>query len=575
MPVANAMLDLKQYDSLGAALREAIARWPEEICLIEADRDREKSRLTYREFGEASAQLASALEHSGFAHGSRASIIMTNQSKWQISAYAVFYAGGILVPLDWMLEADVHVQLLCHSRPDVLIVEYWFWKNITEAQSFPNLNVRTILVTEAPKDADLKGALRWEEFRVADPPEFRPRSRKDTACIVYSSGTGGHPKGCVLTHENYLEQCSAVAPIFPFFPGTRYLSIIPTNHAIDFMGGFVMPFTGGGTVVHLRSLKPVYIREAFTRYKINYMAMVPVILKNLQTGLQDKFAALPWHKRIALRLLMRVNRILTRNEPHLQLSRKLFAEVHRAFGGELRAFLVGGAFTEPGVIRFFHDLGIPIFNGYGETEACTAITLNDLKPFRPDTVGRPVPGVELRIVDPDGEGIGEVAVRSKTVMAGYLDDEEMTAETIVDGWLMTGDLGRIDSLGHLHLCGRVKNMIVTKEGKNVYPEDVEKVFSGLPVKELCVSAANFVWQVHTMVDEQLVLILHPSEGQSMTNDLRAEIARRNQQLAHHKRVSGFVIWDRDFPRPRKMEIGRRELAQQIRKETDRSAMVPL
>ena len=162
-----------------------------------------------------------------------------------------------------------------------------------------------MLVTEAPPGADLAGAQRWEEFRGARAPEFRPRKRTDTACIVYSSGTGGRPKGCVLTHDNYLEQCAAVTPLCPFWPGARYLSIIPTNHAIDFMGGFIMPFTGGGTVVHLRTLRPEYIREAFTRYKITYMAVVPLILKNLERGLRERFAALPPAKR---RMLERADR---------------------------------------------------------------------------------------------------------------------------------------------------------------------------------------------------------------------------------------------------------------------------
>ncbi len=142
-----------------------------------------------------------------------------------------------------------------------------------------------------------------------------------------------------------------------------------------------------------------------------------------------------------------VNKRLTRRRPKLALSRLLLKQVHQAFGGELRALFVGGAFTEPQTLQFFYDLGIPVANGYGLTEAGTAVTLNDFNPFRPDTVGRPLPGMEIRIVEPDAEGIGEVAVRSKTVMSHYLDDPEMTAETIVDGWLMTGDFGRIDADG--------------------------------------------------------------------------------------------------------------------------------
>ncbi len=141
--------------------------------------------------------------------------------------------------------------------------------------------------------------------------------------------------------------------------------------------------------------------------------------------------------------------------------------------------ITGGAFMEPSTLQFFYDLGIPVANGYGLTEAGTALTLNDLKPFRADTVGKPLPGVELRVLNPDAEGIGEVAVQSKTVMSHYLDDPELTAQTIVDGWLLTGDLGRFDGSGHLQLFGRKKNMIVTEGGKNIYPEDIETVFDGI------------------------------------------------------------------------------------------------
>jgi long-chain acyl-CoA synthetase len=569
------MLDLRQCQSLGEALRTAIERWPDEICLIEADRERENSRMTYRAFGAAALSLASGLQEAGFQNGTRAAIIMTNQPKWLISAYAIFFCGGVLVPVDYKLTADEQLQLLAHSKAEFLIVEYHLWRAIAQSENFRHLQARVVLVTEAPESSELYGAKRWEDFRGTDTPKFVQRGRKDPACIVYSSGTGGRPKGCVLTHENYLEQCMAVTPVFPFAPGDRYLSIIPTNHAIDFMGGFIMPFTGGGTIVHLRTLRPEFIREAFVRYKITYMAVVPLILKNLQSGLRERFAAVPPTKRRVLNALIAVNSALTRGRPRPGLSRMLLKDVHKAFGSRLRALLVGGAFTEPATIQFFHDLGVPIYNGYGCTEACTAITLNDLKPFRPDTVGRPVAGMEIRTLNPNAEGIGEVLVRSKTVMSHYLDDPEMTAETIRDGWLITGDLGRVDRDGHLQLFGRKKNMIVTEEGKNIYPEDVETVFEGLPVKEFCVSAANFLWPARTMVGEKLLLVVHPEPGTSVTNELVAEIAERNRRLLNYKRISGYLVWERDFPLTASLKIKRGELAEQIRESLDRSAMVVL
>src|SRR6266704_5755741 len=204
------MLDLSKYQSIGEALRDAVDQFANEVSLIEADRECEKERLMYRDFKERAHPLAKALQNASFAAGDRASIIMTNQSKWLISAYAVFFAGGVLVPLDYKLTPDEHWQLLKHSGASVLITEHPIWRQLAASNARDGSCVRTVLVTEAPADADLHGAQRWEEFRGAGQPEFVARHRRDIACIVYSSGTGGRPKGCMMTHENYLEQCVAL-----------------------------------------------------------------------------------------------------------------------------------------------------------------------------------------------------------------------------------------------------------------------------------------------------------------------------------------------------------------------------
>ncbi len=458
----------------------------------------------------------------------------------------------------------------------MLITEYPIWRQLSaSAGRAAATNLKTVLVTEAPANADLSGAQRWEEFRGTGEPAFVARKREDTACIVYSSGTGGRPKGCMMTHENYLEQCVALTSIYPFWPGVRYLSILPTNHAIDFMVGFFGPFTCGATVVHLRTLRPEYVREAFPKYEITYVSLVPLVLKNLQKGLQARFEALPAGKRKVFNFLVGLNQALTKSRPRLGISRRLLKQVHDAFGGELRAIIVGGAFTEPQTLQFFYDLGIPVANGYGLTEAGTAITVNDLKPFRADTVGKPLPGMEVRIVNPAADGVGEVSVRSKTVMAGYLNEPELTAETIVDGWLMTGDLGRFDESGHLQLTGRKKNMIVTEEGKNIYPEDIEAVFESLSVKEFCVFAANYIWPARSMTGEKLVLVLHLEPGQQYGEELRREINARNNRLLNYKRIHGVVLLDEDFPRTASLKIKRNVLAERLAKLDSASAILPL
>jgi long-chain acyl-CoA synthetase len=570
------MLNLANYPSIGAALKDAVDQFAKEVCLIEADREREKDRLTYREFKSRALPLACAIQGTGFSAADRASIIMTNQSKWLISAFAVFYCGGVLVPLDYKLTAAEQWQLLKHAGAKILVTEYPIWRQLAASPGRAEAtNLQTVLVTEAPPHAELSGALPWEEFKCDTAPTFIPRERNDVACIVYSSGTGGLPKGCMMTHNNYLEQCVALTSLYPFWPGVRYLSILPTNHAIDFMVGFFGPFTCGACVVHLRTLRPEFVREAFTKYKITYVSLVPLVLKNLQKGLQTKFDELPPGKRKVFNFLVGLNKALTKSHPRLWLSKKLLNQVHSAFGGELQAIIVGGAFTEPQTLQFFYDLGIPVANGYGLTEAGTAITVNDLKPFRADTVGKPLPGMEVRIVDPSPDCVGEVYVRSKTVMSGYLDEPELTAQTIVDGWLRTGDLGKFDPQGHLHLSGRKKNMIVTEEGKNIYPEDIEAAFESLPVKEFCVFAANFIWPKRSMVGEQLIIAIHVENGQSFTDTLKNDIMQRNNRLLNYKRVHGIVLFGEDFPRTASMKIKRSELAERLGKLDRDRVILPL
>src|SRR5499427_2107580 len=569
------MLDLRQYTCLGAALRDALDRFSKEVCLIEAERDREKLRLTYSDFKEVALPLARALEDADFDPDDRGAIIMTNQSKWLISVYAISYCGGVFVPLDYKLTPAEHLQLLAHSKAKVLVVEYHLWRAIMQSPDFHKITTKMVLVTEAPLGTELAGAFRWEDFKRKGAPDFVMRQREDTACIVYSSGTGGRPKGCVLTHENYLEQCRSLTAWYPFWPGVRYLSILPTNHAIDFMVGFIGPFVCGACVVHLRTLRPEFVRDAFVRYRITYVSLVPMVLKNLERGLRAKLDDLPGPKRFLLNKLIAANKAMTRRKPNVPLSRKLLGQIHGAFGGELLALFTGGAFMEPSTLQFFYDLGIPVANGYGLTEAGTALTLNDFKPFRADTVGRPLPGVELRVLNPDSDGIGEVAVHSKTVMSHYLDDPELTAETIVDGWLLTGDLGRFDFTGHLQLFGRKKNMIVTEGGKNIYPEDIENVFEGLPVKEYCVFAANYLWSAKQLGKETLVLVLRLEQSQQLDAALLENLNSRNRHLPDFKRIGGYLLWNRDFPRTASLKIKRNRLAEDIGKTADRSAIVKL
>ena len=230
------MIYAEGYNCLGELLRDAIVQYKTDTALIEDNRKREKHRFSYREFREESLRVAAGLQSNGVGGDSRVAMLMSNQSKWLISAYAILYRGAILVPLDYKLTASEHRSLLAHAEPQVLVVEYPLWRNLGE------VNIPLVLVTEAPSNANLGEAQRWETFSGTAPADFVMRTRDEIATIVYSSGTGGAPKGCMLSHGAYLSQLTSLLELFPMTRGDRYFSILPTNHAIDFMCGLQVLF---------------------------------------------------------------------------------------------------------------------------------------------------------------------------------------------------------------------------------------------------------------------------------------------------------------------------------------------
>ncbi len=564
------MLDLSKWACLGETLLDLMSKYKDCMALFEVNRDREIGSWTYSQFFEEASRLAALVQDHGFASGDRCAILMSNQSKWLFSATGVFWAGGILVPLDYKLTPSEQLSLLKHSKASVLITEWPIWLYLRKENW--DLDQVLVLVTEAPANAQLGRTIRWETS-LKKPFQFFKRVREDVACIVYSSGTGGRPKGCMLTHGNYLYQAQVLGEMFPIQSKDRYFSILPTNHAIDFMCGFILPLHFGAAIVHQRTLRPEFLVSTMRRYGISHMALVPMLLKAFEKRTRENLESLPKLKQKLIQQLIALNAKLTKKTPKYQFSKILLKPIHQAFGGNLRLLFAGGAFVDPSTAEFFYRIGLPVVIGYGLTEAGTTLTVNDLRPFRADTVGKPLPGCKIELRDQNKSGVGEVWVNGPTMMKGYLDDPDLTKEVLVDGWLKTGDLGIFDPTGHLKLVGRAKNMIVTEGGKNIYPEDVESTFEDLQgSQEVCVFAANYIWPTGRLTDEQLLIVVRPNPGLAKEK-LKSAILERNQKLADFKRLAAFMVWEREFPRTASLKIKRDLLAQEIAKSFQKETVL--
>jgi long-chain acyl-CoA synthetase len=566
------VLPADRYGSLGELLSDALVQWKRELALVEVDRRKVKRELSYldalREVARVATFLGATLPadrgseavdaRSVPVRGPRVAVLLSNQSRWLLAACAAFRIGAVLVPIDYKLSAAEQLELLRHSGADLVVTELPLWRRFSSGPG-----CRALLVDGTPAD-EREGVRAWDALPEAPMPPLVRRGREDVATIVYSSGTGGRPKGCLLPHRAYLAQLHALMALFPMRPGHRTFSILPTNHAIDFMVGFVGPFACGATVVHQRTLRPEFLVSTMEDHGITHMAVVPVLLEAFERALDERVERRPAWQRSALDALSAFNRALTLDEVRPALSRKLLPSVHQAFGGRLELVFAGGAFVDRARAERFHALGLPVVIGYGLTECCTVATVQDLRPFRADSVGRPVEGVEVRIHTPGPDGVGEVWIRGETLMRGYLDDPDLSAEAITeDGWLRTGDLGWLDASRHLHLAGRAKNMIVTAGGKNVYPEDVEAAFEGIAgIDELCVFASGYVWPRRArLTDEGLFAVLR---GKGEPAAIARELEARNRRLPEHKRLGAFVVVEASFPRTASMKLKREPLAATLR-----------
>lgn len=551
---------LDRYPSLGPALADAVHAHRSNPFLVLTDRGRVVVERTFREAAQEAGRLGAWLTARGVSPGDRLAIAMSNGPRWLEGALAGLGLGCVLVPLDARAEGAELARLLAHCGARALLTDGPVWRRLRDAP----LTLEVVLV-DGPLGDPAPG-LGWDDaLAAARAAPWTPvvAERDAPAAIVYSSGTtGGRPKGCVLTHRSYLSQLEALATLYPLAEDDVYLSVLPTNHALDFMCGFLVPVLCGARVVHLRTLRPEWLVRACQDHGVTHLSAVPALLQALEGRLQERLDAHEGLAATGLRGVRALNAWLTRDRPRAAVSRALLAPVHRALGGRLSRIFAGGAFVPRDTARALYDLGLPVAIGYGLTEACAVVTVNDLRPFRDDTVGLPLPGTEVRIDGRGPDGVGEVVVRGPQVFRGYLDDPDLTRETIVDGWLRTGDLGVLDAAGHLRLVGRKKHMVVTAGGKNVYPEEVESRFDGLPAaEEHAVVAAHAVWPARPGDDERLLLVVRPrGSADGLVDGLVGEAARRARALPEHLRPAGLLVEPEPFPRTTSLKLRRDLLA---------------
>jgi long-chain acyl-CoA synthetase len=524
---------LKAHDTLASLVDQMAERHEHALAFGRLEEDG-IARTTFLDVRERANATAARLAALGVKKGDRVVITGHNHPDWPVAFFGIVRAGATAVPIDPALEPAQMANVVRESEARVVL-----WDAKVEEKSGEAVKALGSLVTE-----------HLSAITVADPTLPRPNVEvddDDVASLIYTSGTTGKPKGVMLTHANFTSLVAALAPLFPLGTGDRVLSVLPIHHTFEFTCGLILPFSRGSRVVYLDELTGDRVSAGLKQARVTAMVGVPAVWQLLERRILSQVQAKGPIVEKAFELAGELNRQLSKGTG-IDLGRVLFGPVHEGLGGNIRYLISGGAALPPDTQKLFTGLGFKLTEGYGLTEAAPVLTV--AKAGSPaGQVGKPIPGVTIKIESPDEAGVGEVLARGPNVMAGYTDPEATERVKDSEGWLRTGDLGKLDRDGRLVLVGRVKDVIVTSTGENVYPDDIERMLGKVQhVLELAV-----VGVTGRSGGERVGCIAVPEEDETVDRNTRLERAQASLRAAISKLPYGrqpTIVHFYDAPLPR-------------------------
>jgi long-chain acyl-CoA synthetase len=535
------------------------------------ERDGHKEQYTYADLQELASRAAAFLVTKGVKPGDRVLLLSDNAPEWGMSYFGVMKTGAICVPVDPQSTTEEIVNFAQASTASGIM--------LSEAmdEKHPDLAARI-------EAAGLAARLwRFDEvFALPDqkeeqaalqllPPKVGAQS---IASIIFTSGTTGQSKGVMLSHRNFTHMVSMLSSIFDMTTSDGVLSVLPLHHTFEFSTGFLTPLSRGAQITYLPELSGEALARAIKNGHVTGMVGVPALWELLHRRIKGRFNEQgEWVSRAA-DLLIRANSWLRDRTP-LNLGQLIFYPIHQGMGGRIRYLISGGSALNERIKKDFHGLGFTLLEGYGLTEAAPVLTVTrPQNKLLAGSVGKQLPGVEVRIANPDERGVGEVIARGPNVMAGYYENEAATRATLIDRWLYTGDLGRLDDEGNLYLVGRSKDIIVDNNGKNVYPDEIEELYANSPfIKELSVVG------LPDGLTEKVACMVVPDYDYDMAlsrDEVRQKIEEHfrdvSSAIPFYKRVKVLHFWDGELPRTATRKVKRREVvaAMQVLEQSARS-----
>lgn len=517
--------------------------------------------ITYDGFYRMVSQAASMLKKSGIGPGDKVAILSENRPVWGITYFASLFLEAINVPLDALLKISEWSYILRNSGAKALVTSSKFYHELEPLLDQID-SLEAILCMDKVKDTC---------YLLGDPepPDIKPPNvdNDEIAAILYTSGTTGLAKGVMLSHGNMTSDIDAATQYLKLYPEDNFLSILPIHHTFECTCGFLLPLSHGSSITYARGLASKLIVEDIKNNKATILLAVPLLYEKMYAGISRKISQRPPFTRALFKTIYGVSKFLKKTA-NLEAGKKLFHGMREKSGlSSIRLFVTGGAPMSPEIAEAFNTMGFQLIQGYGLTESAPILTLNPIEKYKNASIGKALPNAEIKIVDPDSNGVGELVARGPMIMKGYYKNERATAETVRDGWLYTGDLAKVDGDGYYYITGRKKNLIVTPGGKNVYPEEVEIALNNSPyileslVRGRSLPGGGEEIEAIIVPDLDYFGLRAEEKGISLSEmhveqTIKLEVAQQIEHLADYKRVKYVTIRDEDFEKTSTKKIKR-------------------
>ena len=546
---------VKKITDLKDMINKSVEKFSDRPAYVfKTEKKGEFKEITYKQLKNDIDSLGTALINLGL-EGKRVAVIGENRYEWGVTYLAVVNGTGTIVPLDKALPANEIESLIIRSGVEAIVYSNKYNEIMNDLKEKKNTDLKYFISMDL--DESENGIISFKKLLTRGKELLENGDKRfidakinveEMRIMLFTSGTTSKSKAVMLSHKNIASNLMDISSVLKVREDDRFLSFLPLHHTFECTTGFLLPLSVGASIAFCDGIR--HIAENIKEYDITFMVSVPVLYENMCKKIMKSIK--DQGKGTTVNVGMKVSNALLK--VGLDIRGKLFKQVHDSLGSKLRLLVAGGAALDPDTEKTFNSLGINMVQGYGLTESSPVIAVEDDKYKKIGSIGKALPTLDVKIDEPNEEGIGELLVKGPTIMLGYYENEEATKETIdKEGWLHTGDLAKIDKDGFIFITGRKKFVIVLKNGKNVYPEELEILINKIAgVKECFVYGkpeddGDYKISAKIVYDKEIMKEAYGvEEEKDIKEKLWQEVKAINKTMPKYKYIKGIIVTEEEL-----------------------------